>query len=269
MEQELLDPDYSNDNMPTFERTDVALIKKEIDEQITQPRVGVVTQVYEHADGNDDSNWEVDVEIDNSIVERRVPVHAIGNDMIVAPKNGDKVLIVYTDGETSRPIAYSTGWSNTDRPPVGRAGIYRNVFESGDTPAGSGDLHITGYTEYDQPVSSFDKRELNPQETRVQIAKHASDENINPADGDDIPAKIEMYDSVEDDESWISVEINAENGGSSAVTWGMKFNIKTGEWKLVGPNGFGISADGDGNFVWDHKSIDFNEVSGGTGNLSL
>lgn len=255
--------------MPSFERTDLALIKKEIDEQISQPRVGVVKQVYEHGAPNDDSNWEVDVEIDNSTVESRVPVHTLGSNAIAAPKNGDKMLIIYSEGETSRPIAYSTGWSSTDRPPVGRAGMYRNVFESGSTPAGSGDLHITGYTEYDRPVSSFDKRELDPVESRIQIAKHEVGENVNPTDDPDIPAKIEMYDSVENNESWISVELTVDGGSDSNATWGMKFNIGTGEWKLVGPNGFGISSDGEGNFVWQHKSIDFDEISGNTGDMSL
>jgi hypothetical protein len=147
--------------------------------------------------------------------------------------------------------------------------MYRNRFKSGSSPAGDGSLHITGYTKYDESVASKDKNDLTPQETFVQIAKHAEGDNVDPTEADDLPAKVEMYDSPENDKAWIEVKITKENGNDSAVPWGMKFNIKTGEWKIVGPNGFGITSDGSGNFVWEHSSIEFKEVTSGTGGLSL
>lgn len=256
--------------MTRFDRNQTSLVEKIINENVKQPEIGIVDQVFEHAASDDDSNWEIDALINGkSDTVTRVPVHAPGSETIAPPKVGDKILIVFTDGESLRPVALGNGWSNTDRPPLGRAGMYRNRFESGSSPAGDGDLHITGYTSYDGTPATDDKRNLTPEETFVQISKHVEGDNVDPSTAGDIPAKIEMYDSPSTDEAWISVEINKEDGADSDATWGMKFNIKTGEWKLVGPSGFGITSDGAGNFVWEHKDITFDEVSGSTGSLSL
>lgn len=256
--------------MSRFERNDKSLIEQKIDEKLNMPKRGTVTQVFEHSGVDDDSNWEIDVDFDGGAGdESRVPYHSHASGAIVPPKNGDRVLVIYTDGEPNEPIALSRGWSNTDRPPLGAAGIYRHEFVSDSSPAGDGNIYINGYTEYDGDVASFDKDDSSPEETFVQIAKNPRGDNINPADKPDLPAKIEMYDSPKDDKAWITVEINKEDGSDSDATWGMKFNIKTGEWKLVGPKGFGITSDGEGNFVWEHKDITFDEVSGSTGSLSL
>lgn len=255
--------------MTRFERNQVDLIKKQIDEQVRHPRIGVVTQVFEHAAADDDSNWEITVEFDGGVSdEKRIPFHSHASGAIVPPKAGDKVLVVYTEGKTKRPIALSTGWSNKDRPPLGQAGMYRNEFESGTSPAGDGNLYINGYTKYDEKVASRDKRDLTPQETFIQIAKNAEGDNIDPSQAGDLPAKVEMYDSPSTDEAWISVEINKEDGADSQATWGMKFNIKTGEVKIVDPSGYGFASDGDGNWTWEYASKTENQVSGG-GSLSL
>lgn len=258
--------------MPRFDRNQTSLMEKTISENTSSPKIGIVDQVFEHSASDDDSNWEINVLVDAKTTKhKRVPVHTPGSDVINPPKKGDKILVLYTEGQGSRPVAIGTGWSNKDRPPLGRAGMFRNRFEASDepSPAGVGDLHITGYTKYDKSVASTDKRELKAEETLVQIAKHAEGDNVTPTELNNLPAKIEMYDSAKNDESWISVEINKENGEDSDATWGMKFNIKTGEWKLVGPKGFGITSDGEGNFVWEHKDITFDEVDGDTGSLSL
>lgn len=256
--------------MPRFDRNQTSLMEKTIRENTSSPKIGIVDQVFEHSATDDDSNWEINVLVDAKTSKlKRVPVHTPGSDVIVPPKKGDKILILFTEGQGSRPVAIGTGFSNKDRPPLGRAGMFRNRFESDTSPAGDGSLHITGYTNYDGEPASTDKRELTPEETFVQITKHAEGENMDPSTAGDLPAKIEMYDSPKNDTAWISVEINKENGADSDATWGMKFNIKTGEWKLVGPKGFGITSDGEGNFVWEHKDITFDEVSGSTGSLSL
>jgi len=39
----------------------------------------------------------------------------------------------------------------------------------------------------------------------------------------------------------------------------MKFDIKTGEIKIVDPEGYGITSDGFGNFEWEYKTIEFTE----------
>jgi len=258
--------------MPRFDRNQTALIEKIVKENTKNPKIGIVDQVFEHSVSDDDSNWEVDVLINAKTQKlKRVPVHTPGSDIITPPKNGDKILVLYTEGETFNPVAFGTGWSNTDRPPLGRAGMFRNRFESSPdpSPAGTGGLHITGYTSYDGDVASTDKRELEAEESLIQITKHAEGDNVTPNELENIPAKIEMFDSAKQDKAWISVEINKEDGADSDATWGMKFNIKTGEWKLVGPKGFGIESDGEGNFTWHHKDINFNEVSGSTGPLNL
>lgn len=256
--------------MTKFDRNNKSFIQKEIQEKVKLPRIGVVTQVFEHSSENDDSNWEVEVQFNGGVSqEDRIPFHSPTSESISPPKNGDKVLVIYTDGHTNKPVALSTAWSNKDRPPVGKAGMYRNEFESGLSAAGEGNLYINGYTKYNKSVASYDKRNLNPEETFVQIAKNPSSQNVDPSTKPDLPAKIEMYDSAKSGDSWISVEINKEGGSDSDATWGMKFNIKTGEWKLVGPKGFGITSDGNGNFVWKHKEIVYDEIAGENGGLSL
>lgn len=255
--------------MPRFDRNQTSLMEKTIKENTKRPKVGVVDQVFEHSAADDDSNWEVNVLVDGKTNKlKRVPVHTPGSDIITPPKNGDKIIVMFTEGEAGRPIVFGTGWSNVDRPPQGRAGMYRNRFESDTSPAGNGDLHITGYTSYDGDVATTDKRELTPEETFVQISKHTEDDNDDPSTAGDLPAKIEMYDSPSTDEAWITVEINKEGGADSDATWGMKFNISTGEVKLVDPSGYGFTSDGDGNWVWEYESKTENQVSGG-GSLSL
>lgn len=255
--------------MTLFERNQTSLIDKKIDDKVRLPKVGVVKQVFEHSATDDDSNWEINVEFDGGVSdEKRVPFHSHASGAIVPPKNGDKVLVIYTAGKSSSPIALSTGWSNKDRPPVGPAGIYRNEFESGVSPAGDGNLYINGYTKYDDDVASFDKRDLTPEETFIQIAKHADDENIQPSQSESLPAKIEMYDSPSTDEAWISVELNKVNGSDSDATWGIKFNMTTGELKLVDASGYGFTSDGNGNWTWEYDSKTETQVSGG-GSLSL
>jgi hypothetical protein len=256
--------------MTEFERRQTSVIDKRIREDVSAPKVGVVNQVYEHAAPDDDSNFEVDVVFDGGVSEeKQVPVHTAGSSNITPPKNGDKILVIYREGNTSNPIAFGTGFSISERPPTGRAGMHRNEFESASSPLGSGNLYITGYTSYDGNVASEDKRELSPEESVVQLAKHENGKNVDPFDSDTANAKVEMYDSPKEDKAWISVEINKEDGSDSDTTWGMKFNVKTGEWKLVGPSGFGITSDGSGNFTWEHKSIVLDEIDGDTGSLSL
>lgn len=256
--------------MSRFDRNQTALIEKVVRENTTSPKIGIVDQVFEHRAADDDSNFEVNLLLDGKTKKiSRVPVEMPSSGTIAVPKNGDKMVVLYRGGDSTDPVAIGTSWSTTDRPPLGKAGMYKNQFESGTSPAGDGNLNITGYTSYNKSLASFDKRNLTPEETFVQISKHAEGDNVDPSEAADLPAKVEMYDSVANDEAWISVEINKVAGSDSDATWGMKFNIKTGEWKLVGPKGFGITSDGSGNFVWEHKSIDFTEIGSNTGNLSL
>lgn len=261
--------DWYGDIMPRFDRNQSSLIEKLIRENTKSPKIGIVQQVFEHAAPEDDSNFEVNLLLNGGTTElNRVPVLTPSSGTIAPPKNGDKMLVIFADGDSERPISIGTSWSSTDRPPLGRAGIYRNQFESGSSPAGDGNLNITGYTSYDGDVASEDKRELEPEETFVQIAKHTDVENVDPSTAGDLPAKVEMYDSPKDGEAWISVEINKVGGSDSTATWGMKFNIATGEFKLVDPEGHGITSNGSGKFEWQYKELDFVEKTSG-GDLSI
>lgn len=254
--------------MTRFERNQTSIIDKEINEQTRLPKIGIVTQVYEHAGIHDDSNFEVDVEFDNGVDdETRVPVHTSGSGAIAPPKNGDKILIVYTEGDSNRPIAFGNGWSSTDRPPLGLAGMHRKEFESGNSPIGDGNIYVTGYTDYEDTVASSDYREIDPSETVVQIAKNVRGENVNPLDGEELSAKVEFYDSPENDAGHVSVELNMVNSNETDPTWGFKLDFKTGEFKLVDPNGYGITSDGFGNLTLEYNTLTENQT--GDGSLSL
>jgi hypothetical protein len=261
--------------MTRFDRTDTSLIESKIRQSTKNPEIGIVDQVFEHKAEDDDSNFEVDLLTEaktNKI--RRVPVLTPGSSAISVPKKGDKMTIFYTEGENFRPIAMGNAYSNTDRPPVGRAGMYKNFFESGDSPAGEGGLNITGYTSFSEDPASIKATDgkvalLDPDEAVVQIAKHRSDRFGDPTQEGDVPMKLEVYDSELEDESHIAIGVNKVDGSDSDSTWGIKFDVKTGGWQLVGPTGFGIESDGEGNFTWHHKTIEFNEVSGDTGPLDI
>lgn len=200
--------------MSEFDRNQSSLIEKVVEENTNNPEIGIVDQVYEHSAVDDDSNWEVDVLIRaKTDIMERVPYHTAGNDIIHPPKRGDKVTLIYTKGGSFAPIAIGNSYSKTDRPALGKAGMYRNRFESGTSPTGDGDLHITGYTKYNESVASNKKDQVDPEETFVQITKHKEGDNMDPSDPNDsnyIPMKIEMYDSPTSVNDESHIHLNSE-----------------------------------------------------------
>jgi hypothetical protein len=227
--------------MTRFDRNQTALIEKKIREKVLLPKIGLVEQVFEHSAEDDDSNWEVDVRVDTFKQKtkklNRVPVHTPGSDIITPPKRGDKVLIIYTDGQTKRPIAFGAGWSNEDRPPQGRAGIYRNRFEASDKPSplGTGDLFFTGYTKYDNSPASRNKRYLNAEETFIQLTKHENGDNFDPTRAGELPAKIELYDSAEKDEAHIHLNANSVDQDAN-LGLDVFMNLKSGKLHVRAEN---------------------------------
>lgn len=133
--------------------------------------------------------------------------------------------------------------------------MWKQRFESGSSPAGDGDIHLTGYTSYDGDPANNEKSGLTPQETFVQIAKHVDDASPDADSG----MKIEMYDSPNNDAAHVRVELTKENGSDTANTWGLEFNLKDGTMKMLDGSGYGIVSDGDGNFTWHHENVDFDE----------
>lgn len=265
--------------MSKFDRNNTTLIQKEIRNNVQHPKIGRVDEVFEHGKADDDSNFEANVivpPVENPTdddIEQECPILNPGNDAIDIPKVGDKVLLIYTEEKQQKPFVTDTVWTNKDRPPIGKTGMYRRKFEIDESikpsPSGPGDIFVNGYTKYDKDPYNTKKSELIPERTVYQISKHTKDSNFIPTEQEEIPAKIEMYDAPKDDESHVTISLNYVDNEESDATWGIKFDLKTGEFKLVDPNGFGIISDGEGNFTWHHKSIDFNEVSGADGPLSL
>lgn len=280
-----------------FDRSQRQQIEDTVKKNKSEPILGTVIQVYEHIGPDDSSNFEADVQIlDGSTVEQTCPIENSGPDAIDIPEAGDKVVVNYRKGG-EKPYVSSTAYSAKDRPPVGTAGTYRRRFDSRSSPAGPGNLYLEANTSYypnseGKRSASIDPDNLRSQASVVRIAKR--EEGVaDPNKERSVPAKIEFYDSPyepdetgehEDGKSHISVELNyMENQETSSndppsnkqtdTTWGMKFDMETGEIKLVDPEGYGIQAHGDGTFTWHIKkgegNMDFKEHTEGSTPMSL
>lgn len=307
--------------MPRFDRNDVSLMQKEIRKNVQHPKIGKVDEIFEHGNKDDDSNFEANVIVDGEL-EQECPILNPGNDAIDIPMVGDKVLLIYTDEKNKKPFVTDTVWTNKDRPPVGKTGMYRRKFainkSKNPSPSGAGDIFVNGYTKYDKKPFNKNKGELTPERAVYQIAKHKKDSNFIPTEQEEVPAKIEMYDAPKDDASHIHIDANkidsqafgdklgldiflnlktgklhirGENdnapgeyefvldvknktakiiGDSAAQNkMGASFNFGTNEFSIADGNKFGITSDGSGNFTWEHKSINFKEISGSSGNISI
>lgn len=254
--------------MVSFDRSKETFIQNKIKERVEKQRTGKVIRVYEHDRAPDTSNFEADVVVDGGTRQQNsATITTSTADTISVPKVGDTVLIEYLAGETDMPVITGFVHTTRDRASLGKSGMDRKRVESGDSPAGSGDIYTTEYTSYDGDPSLEDADSLTPEEVFVQIAKRTDTEADPTAEGA-LPAKIEFYDAPAKDEAHITVELNKYNSVDSDATWGMRFDLKTGEVKLVDPSGYGIVSDGDGNWTWEYESKTENQVSGG-GSLSL
>jgi hypothetical protein len=254
--------------MVSFDRSRETFIENKIKEQVEATRTGKVIRVYEHDNAEDTSNFEADVSVEGGTRQQRLsPISTGTADTISVPKVGDSVRVAYLSGETDTPVITGFVHTTRDRAPLGKAGMDRKRIESGDSPAGSGDLYTTEYTSYDGDPSQTDSDDLTPEEVFVQIAKRSNDE-ADPSEESDIPAKVGFYDAPSTDEAHITVELNKRDSSDSTASWGMKFNLKTGEVKLVDPVGTGFVSDGDRNWTWEYISKTENQVTR-NGNLSI
>jgi len=86
---------------------------------------------------------------------------------------------------------------------------------------------------------------------------HVRGENDN--DGDE-------YELVIDVKNQTAKIVGDSDSGNKM---GASFNFDTDEFAIADGNKFGIKSDGNGNFVWDHKSIDYNEMTGSTGGIDI
>lgn len=257
-----------------FDGNNQDFVKQRANEQITDPKLGTVVEVYEHINEDDNSNFECDVFVDGDIFEERaIPYMGGHRDQISPPMVGDTVLVVFREGVNSRPILLGSGYTNRDRAPVARAGMYRDVYTSwlpeekddeGNITqqevsgvAGRGDIKVTGYTKYDQNPAQTDKSELVPEWSRYQISKER--QTPDTSDPQAAPMTIEMYDSPADNEAHVTVSINKAGGSDTAGTWGLKFDVANGSFKIVDSSGYGIESDGNGNFTWNYETINYSE----------
>lgn len=248
--------------MTGLDRSQSSWTDQKIDRKIQNPRIGKVQEVFEHTQDDDKSNFEVDVKILGEDVQHRaIPYQHESNNEIVVPTVGDKVIVEYRQGAQPQPIARNVVYTNRDRPPIGRAGMWRKRIASGDSPAGEGDLYIESYTDFDvDPAQTNPKPSDGVEKSWVRIAKKTAD-----GDTDDLPVAIELLDSPKDDEAHVTIELNSIDGQESGPSWGLKLDLKTGEFKLLDSEGYGIVSDGQGNFTWHHETID--ESQGTTDSL--
>lgn len=244
--------------MPRIERNRTSLMQKVIQEETHHPKIGWVDRVHPHSSTDDDANFEIDVKVDaKQQLHTKCPFVGSGSGQMQIPRTGDKVLVLFTESQSNKPIVSDVLWTNTDRPPLGLPGMYKNEFESRESPAGTGNLYMTGFTKYnkDKPLTSpakDDKDELRADDSVIQIAKHGEGENITPTEQPEVPMKIEMYESAidKDDEGHIWLDVNQiDQDGNLGLD--VQLNIKTGKLHVRGEN----YNDGDEyEFVLDVKS---------------
>lgn len=264
-----------------FDGTNQDFVKQRANEEINSPKFGIVSQVFEHLNAEDNSNFECNVIVDGEDFEdRALPYIGGHSDHIAAPKVGEKVLMLFREGENSRPVLIGMGYTNRDRAPVARSGMYRDVYESEGSPTGLGDIKVTGYTEYSDNPAIVDEDSLVPERAWYQISKEV--QTPDPSDPTSAPMVMEMFDSpgYADDASHIKLQGNQVDGddtksldvtldfkaGTAEIRgtnsngeFGISIDVNTGEFTLIDESGYGIESDGSGNFTWHHESIDFSE----------
>lgn len=254
-----------------FDRNRVGQQRNTISQEVRRSEIGTVTKVFEHVGKNDTSNFEANVRIEGGADdESKIPIE-MGGAGITVPKVGSKVRVGYRD-DGKEAFVSGLAYSTINRPPVARAGVFRREFSSGQTPAGGGNLYLSGNTTYDGNPALDNFNSMSPKRTVIRMSKRSGDVP-DPNLERDVPAKLEFYDSSEEDKSFISVELNKYDKSSSDATWGGKFDMKEGTWQLVDRKGFGIKAHGDGTFTWHIKkeegAMNFKEHDSDTGPLNL
>ena len=248
--------------MTQFDATQGAQISKQIQQAVERPRLGRVVEVFEHVNDADRSNFEVDISLlDTSSKQlRAVAWQAPQNDEVHVPKVGDKVVVEYRGKSKKTPIARNAVFTNEDRPPKATAGTWRKRVESDSSPAGDGDLYIESETRYSEDPSdpAFDPVEATIESSMIRMAKKADDLD-DSRDTMDLPMNVEILDDPDGDAAHVKVELNKLDGADSSASWGMMFDLKTGTFKILDAEGYGIESDGAGNFTWHYETIDYSQ----------
>jgi hypothetical protein len=255
--------------MSRFDDTPSGLIEKKLNEQ-KKTKLGTVTRVREKiVDGKPNVAANVAVAGRES-EEKLVAVGSTTNDSIDVPRVGDTVLLEFLSDESERPVITKV-FDTQDKPSlISRAGMHKERYPSRFSQAGDGDIYITKYTQYFDDNGGpelVDPKNLFPKQSIFQIAKRETDV-ADPFSAEPANAKVEFFDNTETGDAHVEIAFTKVGGVDADTTWGMKFDIRTGEFKIVDASGYGIVSDGAGNFTWENRSI--NKITSfNGGSLSL
>lgn len=206
-----------------FDRTESSHTERKIQEATMRLQIGTVATVFEHTKKDDNSNFECNVILrDEEKERRRVKIMTPRKGEIHAPEQGDNVVVGFLDGETEDPIILGNYYNIRDRPPLGKAGMYRlkrnNLFV-----------------------------EMEPDGKYARVSRKATADDQSPPD-----ATIEIKENGGNP----IVKVTGED-----APMGLRLDLSSGKFKLRDGGGYGIESDGAGNFTWYHESVDFNEGS--------
>jgi phage baseplate assembly protein gpV len=106
----------------TFEL--LAVIQAVVREEIAARRfaeIGVVTEVFPHADGGDKANYECSLKLRDSGLElSHVPVATQRIGLAAIPNVDDLVLVAFVGGDLHAPVIVGRLYNDVDRPPVAK-----------------------------------------------------------------------------------------------------------------------------------------------------
>lgn len=104
--------------MSTIIDTIQAIVRREL-LALRSPELGIVEEVYPHADDGDLDNYGCDVLLKNSgLLLKRVPVSTGHIGTVAIPNIGDLVLVVFEGGDVNQPIIIGRVYNDEDRPPL-------------------------------------------------------------------------------------------------------------------------------------------------------
>jgi phage baseplate assembly protein gpV len=104
--------------MSTIINTLQEIIRHEL-RNVRTTELGVVEDVFPHADANDGDNYGCDVRLKNSdLLLKRVPVATGHIGTVAVPNVGDLVVVAFDKGDVNQPIVMNRLYNDDDRPPL-------------------------------------------------------------------------------------------------------------------------------------------------------
>lgn len=209
-------------------------LKRKNDNESWQNVTGFVTKVHEHTGEEDQiSNHEVNVQTSNQAEEfKKVPVHTDHNGSIYVPQVNDMVELGFLQSKTQRPFVSNVVYTNEQRAPLARSGHFRRRF---DGPEDS-DLFLE--------AEKRDHSAGDPDTVRLAVKEDGLSDPV---------ARIEV--DLSGSDPVLRLTRGEEEQGNTDM--GLELDFGSGEFKLGDGSGFGIVSDGNGNFEWYEKSVNF------------